>query len=48
MINFTFNFENYRFNLRFRFKNVNIVVNLVENDMQKCYIIFEKKMYTSW
>lgn len=36
MINFRFNFDNFRFNLRFRFtfKNVNIV-NLVENDMQK-------------
>lgn len=47
MINFRFNFDNFRFNLRFRFtfKNVNIVVNLVENDMQKCYIIFVKNMF---
>lgn len=40
MINFTFNFDHFRLNLRIRFtfKNLNIVVNLEEND-----IIFEKK-----
>lgn len=44
MINFRFNFDNFRF--RFTFKNVNIVVNLVENDMQKSTSYLKKHVWT--